>query len=88
MCVCYGVGVYGDLQMYNVHQTTTAMLEMSFGERSMLHYHDLLRVAKHSPSLTTPLDYRTQTTPPSVPRASHECQLLLSTVCMRLSKEV
>ena len=26
--MCYGVGVYGDLQMYNVHQRTTAMLEM------------------------------------------------------------
>ena len=28
VCVCYGVGVYGDLQMYNVHQTITAMLKM------------------------------------------------------------
>ena len=28
VCMCYGVGVYGDLQMDNVHQRTTAMLEM------------------------------------------------------------
>ena len=26
--MCYGVGVYSDLQMDNVHQRTTAMLEM------------------------------------------------------------